>query len=76
MALKLDIEDYRIEQRIGYTENKTTDVDTYVLFNSSDPQEDLEQLFGLSLQMCFAGEALKNATEMETSLFLNGSLID
>lgn len=84
MFFRLDIKDYRVEQQIDYrqenfmTPGATGFVDhviTRVLFDSEAPAEDLEAYFAQSLRCCFAGEALKNETEMESTLYLNGEIV-
>jgi len=75
-AVDLDYNDYRVEQQITYDDNETVDVSTYVLVSSNDTDDKNDKFFNLSLQMCFAGEALKNPTDMEETLYLNGSEIE
>lgn len=81
---KFDIEDYRVEQQINYRQEdidsfKTTGfvdkVITKIVVKSKAKDEDLKTFFNTSLQMCFAGEAFKNETELDSHLYLNGEII-
>lgn len=77
----LEFTDYRVEDQIDYRQEAidsvkmvsyTDTVHSHVLIQSSESQERLEQFYNKSLALCFAGEGLKNATEMNTTLYLNG----
>lgn len=81
---KFDIDDYRVEQQIHYRQEKVDSlkttgfvdkVITKIVVNSKAPKEDLKTFFYTSLQMCFAGEAFKNETEIDSNLYLNGKII-
>ncbi|QSZ41905.1 hypothetical protein GJV85_07230 [Sulfurimonas aquatica] len=81
---KFDIDDYRVEQQINYRQEeiaslKTTGfvdkVITKIVVNSKASKEDLKTFFNTSLQMCFAGEAFKNETEIVSNIYLNGNII-
>ncbi len=45
---------------------------SYIVIESDESQERLEAFFNKSLALCFAGEGLKGATEMNTTVYLNG----
>ena len=81
----LDFEDYRVEQQIDYRlENVGSTemagyadtVHSYILIDSDESQERLAEFFNRALSLCFAGEGLKNETEMVTHIYLNGEVID
>ncbi|CAM4085518.1 OsmC family protein [Zobellia nedashkovskayae] len=80
----LEFTDYRVEDQIDYRQEtidstkmvgNTDTVHSYVLIESNESQERLERFYNKSLALCFAGEGLKNATEMNTTLYLNGKEI-
>ena len=50
-------------------------VHSYILIESDESQERLERFYNQSLSLCFAGEGLKNATDMKIHYYLNGKLI-
>jgi uncharacterized OsmC-like protein len=77
----LDFTDYRVENQIDYRQEGinstemigyTDTVHSYILIESEESQERLESFYNKSLALCFAGEGLKNATEMNTDMYLNG----
>jgi uncharacterized OsmC-like protein len=81
---KFDIEDYRVEQQINYRQEEIDSlktngfvdkVITKIVVNSKASKEDLKTFFNTSLQMCFAGEAFKNETEIDSNVYLNGKVI-
>lgn len=80
----LDFTDYRVENQMDYRQeaiNSTemvsyTDVvHSYIIIKSDESQERLKNFYNKSLALCFAGEGLKNATDMNTHCYLNGKLI-
>ena len=82
--LDLEFTDYRIEDQIDYRQdtidstNMVSYIDTvhsYILIESDESQERLERFYNQSLSLCFAGEGLKNATDMKIHYYLNGKLI-
>ena len=81
----LDFEDYRVEQQIDYRLEDVGSIEmagyadtvhSYILIESDESQERLEEFFNRALSLCFAGEGLKNETEMVTNTYLNGEVID
>ena len=83
--MDLEFTDYRIENQIDYrqeaihTAEMVSYADTahsYILIESDEPKERLESFYNKSLSLCFAGEGLKNATNMTTYCYLNGTLIE
>jgi hypothetical protein len=82
--LGMEFTDYRVEQQIDYrqeainsTEMKgyTDTAHSYVLIESNESEEKLERFYNQVLSLCFAGEGLKNATDMYTRCYLNGKEI-
>ena len=80
----LDFNDYRIENQMDYRQEAVDSVDmvsytdtvhSYIIIESNESQERLKTFYSKSLSLCFAGEGLKNATEMNTNCYLNGELI-
>ena len=80
----LDFNDYRIENQMDYRQEAvdsvnmvsyTDTVHSYIIIESNESQERLKTFYSKSLSLCFAGEGLKNATEMNTNCYLNGELI-
>lgn len=85
MALQLDIPDFRAEHQFSYRQDgyMTADMQGFVdgieariVVNSDEPLAALETYYGLSLRLCFAGEAWTGETEIATSIFLNGELVE
>jgi uncharacterized OsmC-like protein len=81
----LDFTDYRIENHMDYRQEAinstdmvgyTDTVHSYIIIKSDESQERLETFYNKSLSLCFAGEGLKNATEMNTHCYLNGKLVE
>jgi uncharacterized OsmC-like protein len=77
----LDFTDYRVEQQIDYRQENvdTTEmvsytdiVHSYVIIESDESQEELETFYNKALSLCFAGAGLKDATDMNTDIYLNG----
>ena len=77
------IEDYRVEQQINYRmENFMTPemagfadkVITKIVLKGDVSEENSVKFFNQSLQMCFAGEAFKDETEIESTVYLNGEI--
>jgi uncharacterized OsmC-like protein len=84
-ALGIELDDVRIEQRITYlqtdimTDNATGDtktVETNIIIESDESEEVLKQLRDIALSSCFAGEAFKNPTPIESKLFINGNEVN
>lgn len=83
--MDLECTEYRVENQTDYREEAvgTTEmfscadtVHSYIVVESEESQERLEEFYMRSLSLCFAGEGLKNATEMATHVYLNGTMID
>jgi len=79
--MDLDFSDYRVEQQIDYRQVNVNSAQmagyadtahSYVVIESDEPVERLETFYNKALALCFAGEGLKNATEMNTAVYLNG----
>ncbi|MFA6830812.1 MAG: OsmC family protein [Bacteroidaceae bacterium] len=84
MMMGLDFTDYRIENQIDYRQegvnstdmvSYTDTVHSFILIESDESQERLEEFYNKSLSLCFAGEGLKGKTEMNTHCYLNGQVI-
>lgn len=84
-TMKLDYTDYRVEHQFMYRNEDvgTSDmagymdtIDTYIIVESDESMERLETFYWKSLALCFAGEGLTQETEMVTSFYLNGTLIN
>ena len=84
MVLELDITDFRAEHQFSFRQDgyKTADMEGFVdglqarvVVNSDEPMEALEAYYGLSLRLCFAGEAWSGETPIASDLYLNGSLV-
>jgi len=82
--MNLKFTDYRVENQIDYRQEAvnstkmvsyTDTVHSYIVIESDESQERLETFYKKSLSLCFAGEGLKNETEMITHCYLNGKLI-
>ena len=82
MGLKFT--DYRIENQIDYRQEATNTTDmvgytdtvhSYIVIESDESQERLKSFYNKSFSLCFAGEGLKNATDMNTHYYLNGKEI-
>lgn len=80
----LDVTDYRVENQIDYRQEAINSTDmagyadtvhSYIVIESDESQERLKSFYNKSLSLCFAGEGLKNATEMNTHCYLNGTLV-
>lgn len=85
MALQLDIPDYRAEHQFTFRQDAPMSVDmegfvdgikARVVVRSDEAMSALEQYFGLSLRMCFAGEAWTGETPITTDLYVNGARVD
>lgn len=83
--MDLDCTEYRVENQIDYRKEAidsiemlsyTDTVHSYIIIESDESQERLKSFYNKSLALCFAGEGLKNATEMQTHLYLNGNIVD
>jgi uncharacterized OsmC-like protein len=69
----LDFTDYRVESQADFEQGV---INSYVIIESDESQERLETFYNKSLSLCFAGEGLKNATEMVTTTYLNGKKLN
>jgi len=79
--MDLDFTDYRVESQIDYRQENvnstemasfTDTVHSYVIIESDESRERLEEFYNKSLSLCFAGEGLKGETVMNTNVYLNG----
>jgi uncharacterized OsmC-like protein len=80
--LGLDYTDYRVENQTDYRQENvnstkmvgyTDTVHSYIVIESEESRERLETFYNKSLSLCFAGEGLKNKTDMDINLYLNGT---
>jgi uncharacterized OsmC-like protein len=80
----ITVDDFRVEHQFNYqqdnfmTPTMTGHLDgviTRVIVKSGAAKEVLTDYAKQALRMCFAGEGIQNATEMETGLYLNGKVI-
>jgi uncharacterized OsmC-like protein len=78
----IDYTDYRVEHLFEYKQKdvNTTEmkglldtIQTYVFIESDESNDTLETFFNKSLALCFAGDGLANETEMDISVYLNGT---
>jgi uncharacterized OsmC-like protein len=83
--MDLDFTEYRVENQMDYTQKSidtpemvgTTDTaHSYILIESQESEERLNEFYNKSLALCFAGEGLKNATEMNTNIYLNNNKLN
>ena len=83
--LGLEFTDYRVESQIDYRQEAinstemvgyTDTVHSNILIKSNESKKRLERFYNQALSLCFAGEGLKNATDMYTHCYLNGKIID
>ncbi|MFA7115848.1 MAG: OsmC family protein [Bacteroidales bacterium] len=81
----LEFIDYRVEDQIDYRQEAinstemvgyTDTVHSYILIESDESKERLERFYNKSLSLCFAGQGLKGATDMNINCYLNGKLIN
>lgn len=81
----LEFADYRVENQMDYRQEVmdstdmvgyTDTVHSYIIIKSDESPERLETFYNKSLSLCFAGEGLKNATEMNTHCYLNGKRVE
>lgn len=79
--MDLDFTDYRVENQIDYRQENvnstemasfTDTVHSYVIIESDESRERLEEFYNKALSLCFAGEGLKGETVMNTNIYLNG----
>lgn len=82
--MDLDFTEYRVENQTDYREEKvnTSDMESfadtvhsYILIESEEPIERLQEFYNRSLSLCFAGEGLKNETKMITTVYLNNEVL-
>ncbi|WP_332468399.1 OsmC family protein [Desulfogranum marinum] len=80
----INIHDFRVEHQFDYQqENFMTPtmkghldgVITRVIVTSDAAKESLTDYAKQALAMCFAGEGIKNKTEMESNIYLNGEVV-
>ena len=80
----INIENYRVEHQFNYQQDNfmtpavnghLDDVITRVIVTSDAKKESLIKYAKQALSMCFAGEGIKNETEMETTVYLNGKIV-
>ena len=81
----LEFTDYRIENQMDYRQEAVNSTDmhgytdtvhSYIIIESDESQERLKTFYNKSFSLCFAGEGLKNATDMTTHCYLNGKLVE
>lgn len=84
VMMDLEFTDYRVENQIDYRQEAVNStemlsyadtVHSYILIESIESQERLKTFYNKSLSLCFAGEGLKNATDMNTKCYLNGNIV-
>ncbi len=80
----INIEDFRVEHQFNYqqdnfmTPTMTGHLDyviTKVIVKSEASEKAMTDYAKLALRMCFAGEGVQKATEMESNVYLNGKVI-
>ena len=80
----ININNYRVEHQFDYIQDNfmtpsmnghLDNVITKVIVTSDAKKEELVKYAKQALSMCFAGEGIQNETEMETSVYLNGTVI-
>ena len=80
----VQIDDFRVEHQFNYQQDNfmtpamsghLDDVITRVIVKSGADSEAVNQFAKQSLRTCFAGEGIQNETEMESNVYLNGSII-
>lgn len=80
----ITIDDFRVEHQFNYQQDHfmtpamnghLDDVITRVIVKGKAEKTSLTDFAAQSLRMCFAGEGIQNATEMETNIYLNGELL-
>lgn len=78
------IEDFGVEHQFNYRQNnfmtpastgEMTDVVTRIIVKNNGGDKLANEFATQSLRCCFAGEGIVYATEMETSIYLNGKLV-
>ncbi len=85
-AKKLKIDNLRIEQRMKFSTSLVTEaekdadlhgncdgLETYVIVESSESEENIRELIKVSEQSCMALQAIVNQTPQSTKLFINGT---
>jgi len=79
------IDDFGVEHQFNYRESnfmtptmtgEMTDVVTRILVKSDADEKMANQFAVQALRCCFAGEGIVFETEMETSIYLNGKLVE
>ena len=80
----VNIDDFRVEHQFNYQQDNfmtpamtghLDDVITRVIVKSEAAKEAVNKFARQSLRTCFAGEGIQNETEMESNIYLNGSII-
>jgi uncharacterized OsmC-like protein len=80
----INIDDFRVEHQFNYqqdnfmTPTMTGHLDyviTRVIVKSEAAKEMLTNYAKQALRMCFAGEGVQNETEMESNIYLNGTIV-
>lgn len=80
----INIDDFRVEHQFNYqqdnfmTPTMTGHLDyviTRVIVKSDAAKEALTDYAKQALRMCFAGEGVQNETEMESNVYLNGTIV-
>jgi len=80
----INIDDFRVEHQFNYqqdnfmTPTMTGHLDyvvTRVIVKSDAAKEALTDYAKQALRMCFAGEGVQNETEMESNIYLNGTIV-
>jgi len=78
------IDDFRVEHQFNYQQDNfmtptmkghLDDVIIRIVVKSEADEKLVNQFADQALRCCFAGEGIKNATEMDTDIYLNGNLI-
>ncbi len=80
----VNIEDFRVEHQFNYQQDNfmtpsvnghLDNVITRVVVKSKASEKMIHQYVNQALRCCFAGEGIQNATEMQTSFYLNGKIV-
>ena len=80
----INIDDFRVEHQFNYQQDNfmtpamtghLDDVITRVIVKSDAAEQALADYARQALRMCFAGEGVQNETEMESNVYLNGTIL-
>ena len=63
-------ENFMTPEMAGYADK----VITKIILKGQVSEKNANKFFNLSLQMCFAGEAFKDETEIVSTIYLNGEI--